>query len=768
MAKENRIRKGNAMTMIVCVALAVAVITVRLFYLSFFKFDEYQKKVIDQLTTEIKVSADRGYIYDSNMNVLASNYTVYDISISPSRINDLSEGAKILEIWKSYYPDSTLTNVPEIIADFLSETLEIEKSEILAKINKKKSLYATIDKGVEAEVADKIRDFVNKLELDEQIFINAASKRYYPYSTLASHTLGFAGSDNNGLYGLEYYYDETLSGTDGKYIIARDAYGKEMPFDYESYVEAIDGNSVVTTIDMRVQAVLEKYLKEANITFGSTNGVSGIVMNVNTGAILAMGSYPTFDINEPFKLSDYYQAILDSSGYSEGSEEYKNELAKLRSEMWRNKSVNTVYMPGSTFKIVTVAVSLEEKLARLNDSFYCSGSHLVPGYHRPIKCHKVHGHGALTLVGGLQESCNPVMMTLAERMGQDTFYKYFKSFGYLEKTGIDLSGEGTGVFYSPDSFSTVDLACASFGQNFGISMLQHIVGISAAVNGGNLVVPHLMDKVVDANGNVVKSFETTVRRNVISASTSKDICNILGEATAKTQSSRNAYVAGYRVGAKTGTTEKTDKRDENGEATLRIGSCVAFAPADNPQYIILIVNDEPRKGSQWGSVNAAPYAGMVLEEILPILGVEPKYTEEELKTLTIEVGNFVGKTKTSAERTIEKLGCEVEFIGTGDKVTAQSPSKNSTFTKGYGKITLYLGTDAEEKEYTVPDVTGMNVAAANQMLINAGFNVKINGIKNFGLGTEVKVLSQNPKAGTTYKAGEVVVISSAYTENGDE
>ncbi len=769
MAKETRIREGNAKTVIICVILVAAVITGRLFYLSFMKFDEYQQKVIDQLTTEIKVSADRGYIYDSNMNVLASNYTVYDISISPSRINSLSEASKILEVWNKYYPNTGVTSVPEIIASFLSDTLEIDKKEILDKINKKKSLYATIEKGVEADKADKIRDFVEKLELDEQVFVNAASKRYYPYSSLASHTLGFTGSDNNGLYGLEYYYDEVLSGTDGKYIIARDAYGKEMPFDYESYVEAIDGNSLVTTIDMRVQAVLEKYLKEASETFGTTNGVSGIVMNVNTGAILAMGSYPDFDLNNPFVLSEYYNNLLTGAGLSEGSDEYSKKLASLRSEMWRNKAVNTVYMPGSTFKIITVAVTLEEQLAKLNEGFYCSGSHLVPGYGRPIKCHKTYGHGALTLIGGLQESCNPVMMTLAERMGQETFYKYFKSFGYLEKTGIDLSGEGKGVFYSPDAFSQVDLACASFGQNFGISMLQHIVGISAAVNGGNLVVPHIMERVVDSEGKVIKEFENTIRRTVISAATSRDICNILGDATAKTQSSRNAYVAGYRVGAKTGTTEKTDKRDENGEATLRIGSCVAFAPADNPQYIILIVNDEPREGSQWGSVNAAPYAGMVLEEILPMLGVEPEYTDEELKSLTIQVGNYVNKTKESAEKLIEKLGCDVEFIGNGNKVTAQSPRKDTLFTKGCGKITLYLGDDEGETEYvTVPDVTGMNVATANQTLINAGFNVRVKGIKNFGLGSEAKVISQYPVAGTSYKKGEVIEVSSAYTENGEE
>ena len=766
MPRNNRIASWRVNVAIVAVILVVSLIAARLLELCLFRFDEYQKKVIDQLTTEIKVSANRGLIYDANMNVLASNYTVYDISVSPSRINALVNEEKFHEIWTKYYPDSQVTRLTDVISDFLSETLDLDKSAVLSKISKKKTLYATIKKGVDADTAVEISEFVEKLGLDDQIFVKPASKRYYPYSTLASHTLGFTGTDNNGLYGIEYYYDEILSGTDGKYIIARDAYGNEMPFDYESYIEAIDGSSVVTTIDMRVQAVLEKYLKEASQRFNTQNGVSGIIMNIDTGAILAMGSYPDFDLNTPFELSEYYQKLLDESGLEKNTPKYNEKIGLLRTEMWKNKSVNTVYMPGSTFKIITVATTLEEKLANLTEGFYCSGSHLVPGYNRPIKCHKVSGHGNQTLALGLQNSCNPVMMTLAERMGTETFYKYFKNFGYLEKTGIDLPGEQKGVFYSESAFGTVDLACASFGQNFGISMLQHIVGISAAVNGGNLVVPHVLDKVVDAEGNVIQSYDTTVRRQVISQSTSKEICNILGDLTATQQSSKYAYVPGYRVGAKTGTTEKTDKRDENGEATLRVGSCVAFAPADDPKYIILIVNDEPTyapgSGDQYGSNNAAPYAGMILEEILPMLGIEPVYTEEELKTITVNVGNYVGNSRSSAEYYLGELGCQYEFVGDGNKVTAQSPAAGTSFTKSSGKIILYMGTEAQKDEYTVPDVVGMNAASANQLIINSGFAVKINGIKNFGLGADVRVLSQSPAAGTKLKAGEVVTISVAY------
>ena len=760
MAENNKVTKGSALTVVVAVSVAVAIIVVRLFYLSVFKFEEYQKKVIDQLITENKVSADRGYIYDTNMNVLAANYTVYDISVSPSKIAKLTSEEKLSDVWNKYYPGSSSSDIGRIIASFLATTLELEEDSVLAKISKHTSLYANILKGVEAEKADKIREFIEKLDLSDEIFVNAASHRYYPYDNLASHTLGFAGSDNTGLYGIEYYYDDILSGTDGKYIIARDAYGNEMPFEYESYVEAVDGYSIVSTIDMRVQAVLEKYIKEASETFGTTNGVSGIVMDINTGAILAMASYPDFNLNDPFTLSEYYQKMLDGSGLEEGSKEYSQKLTSLRQEMWKNKSVNTVYMPGSTFKIITVSMTLEEKLAALNESFNCRGFHMVPGYGRPIKCHVTYGHGTLTLRQGLQKSCNPVMMTLAERIGGDTFYEYFKNFGYLEKTGIDLPGEETGVFYSQNNFGPVDLACASFGQNFGISMLQHIVAISAAANGGNLVVPHVVDRIIDSDGNVIKETETVIKRNVVSTETSKNICDILAEAAANAQSSTNAYIPGYRVATKTGTTEKTDKRDETGAATLRIGSCVTFAPADDPQYIILIVNDEPRLGSQWGSVNAAPYAGMVFEEVLPLLGVEPVYTEEELEQLTVTVGNYVGRTRERAEKLIASLGCKVEIIGDGDKVTAQTPAKGSTFTKGSGKITLYLGTEADETEYTVPNVVGMNLTSANQLIINSGFNVKINGVKNYGLGSELTVISQSPAAGTKLKAGSVVTITS--------
>ena len=760
MAENNKSIRSSALTIIVILSVVVSIIVVRLFYLSVFKFEEYQKKVIDQLITENKVSADRGYIYDANMNVLAANYTVYDISVSPSKIAKLTSEEKLSDVWNKYYPGVSSSDISGIIASFLAQTLDLDEESVLAKINKHQSLYANILKGVESEKADKIREFIEKLDLSDEIFVNAASQRYYPYDNLASHTLGFAGSDNTGLYGIEYYYDDILSGTDGKYIIARDAYGNEMPFEYESYVEAVDGYSIVSTIDMRVQAVLEKYIKEASETFGTTNGVSGIVMDINTGAILAMASYPDFNLNDPFTLSEYYQNLLDNSGLAEGSKEYSQKLSTLRQDMWKNKAVNTVYMPGSTFKIITVSMTLEEKLASLTESFTCAGYHMVAGYGKPIKCHVTYGHGVLDLRQGLQKSCNPVMMTIAERIGADLFYEYFKNYGYLEKTGIDLPGEETGVFYSQNNFGPVDLACASFGQNFGISMLQHIVAISAAANGGNLVVPHVVDRIIDSNGTVIKETETVVKRKVVSEETSKNICDILAEAAANAQSSTNAYVPGYRVATKTGTTEKTDKRDETGAATLRIGSCVTFAPADDPQYIILIVNDEPREGSQWGSVNAAPYAGMVLEEILPLLGVEPVYTEEELEQLTITVGNYVGRTRESAEKLINSLGCEIEIIGTGDKVTAQSPAKGSTFTKGSGKITIYLGVEANEEEYVVPNVVGMNLTSANQLMINSGFNVKINGVKNFGLGSELTVISQSPAAGTKLKAGTVVTITS--------
>lgn len=760
MPANNKVTKGSALTVVVAVSVIVAIIVVRLFYLSVFMFDEYQKKVIDQLITENKVSASRGLIYDANMNVLAANYTVYDISVSPSKIAKLTSEEKIADVWNTYYPGVSSSDISGIIADLLASALELDREDVLAKLAKKTSLYANIKKGVESDKAEKIREFIDKLDLHDEIFVNAASQRYYPYDNLASHAIGFAGADNEGLFGIEYQYNDVLSGTDGKYIIARDAYGNEMPFEYESYVEAVDGYSIVSTIDMRVQAVLEKYIKEASETFGTTNGVSGIVMDINTGGILAMATYPDYNLNDPFTLSEYYQKLLDASELEKGSKEYSSKLASLRYDMWKNKSVNTVYMPGSTFKIITVSMTLEEKLATLTESFNCSGFHMVPGYNRPIKCHVTYGHGTLSLRQGLQKSCNPVMMTLAERIGGNLFYDYFENYGYLEKTGIDLPGEETGVFYPRGNFGPVDLACASFGQNFGISMLQHIVAISAAVNGGNLVVPHVVDQIIDSDGNVIKNIDTVVKRQIVSKETSEAICDILAEAAANAQSSTNAYVPGYRVATKTGTTEKTDKRDETGAATLRIGSCVTFAPADDPQYIILIVNDEPRLGSQWGSVNAAPYAGMVLEEILPLLGVEPVYTEEELEELTITVGNYVGRTRASAEKLIAALGCDVEIIGEGEKVTAQTPAKGASFTKGSGKITIYLGAEPDENTYTVPDVVGMNLTSANQTVINAGFNVKISGVKNYGLGSELSVIAQSPAAGTKVKAGTVVTITS--------
>ena len=469
---------------VLCVLLLLvfALLGARIFAIQFFGFEKYQQKVLDQMTTESPVRAARGLILDSTGRVLASNQTVYRVTLFPAVIAKADDSAVL----------------SELIADGLGALLpDVGYDKIISHISHKTSLERTVARAVDREKADKILDFIKKEGLADMISVDAVTTRYYPYESLAAQVLGFTGSDGQGLYGLELTYNTALSGTDGAYITARDSMGNEMPNSYEAYVPAIDGGTLHTTLDAYVQAVLEEELERAMIESDAQNRVCGIVMDVNTGAILAMATGPSFDLNDPFTLSEAYAAELTALGTDLEDEEYKALQNRLLLEMWSNKASTEIYMPGSTFKILTCAMALEEDaVIDLNERFYCSGALQVAD--RTIHCHKKGGHGSLTFEEGLQDSCNPVMMTIASRIGCDRFYEYVKAFGLLEKTGIDLPGEGNSIFHSASSFTTLDLATASFGQNFKISALQLITAIAAVANGGDLLTPYLVESITDA------------------------------------------------------------------------------------------------------------------------------------------------------------------------------------------------------------------------------------------------------------------------------
>ncbi len=715
-------------------------LAVRIFFIQFFDFGRYQQKVLDQLTTRSTVRAARGAILDSAGRVLATNRTVYRISLYPSVIADADEKTR------------------ELIVRGLSESVEgLSADKVREHLSHTNELMRTVVRETDHDTASGVVAFVAEHKLSEMIAVEAVSDRYYPYGSLAAQVLGFTGSDAQGLYGLELQYNTALSGVAGSYITARDSTGNRLPNQYEAYLPAVDGATLNTTIDAFVQAVLEKELEATMIESGAANRTCGIVMDVNTGAILAMATAPTFDLNDPFTLNAYAEAELNALGLLPGSEEYTKTKNALLLESWSNKAVTEIYMPGSTFKALTCSMVLEEDaVTNLEERFFCSGALTVAD--RLIHCHKVGGHGSLTFTEGLQNSCNPVMMTISARIGTACFYEYVSSFGLLEKTGIDLPGEGNSIFHAKSSFTGLDLATASFGQNFKVSILQMITAISAVANGGKLVTPYVVESIVDAGGNTTYRHETQIRRQVISAETAKTVSKILEGGVSGDGGAKNAYVAGYRVAAKTGTSEKIGD-DRN----ARIGSCIGFAPADDPKIAVIIVVDEPTDGSKYGSVVAAPYVGNVFEAVLPYLGVEPSYTDEEQANLTVTVPNLMGYRKEEAAKLLETVGISYRLVGEGGVVTAQAPAAGSKVLQKGACVALTLGSEEQESLVTVPELIGLTAAEANRLLVDQGFNVAIGGAKDY-FKVDKTVMGQFPAAGTALPVGSVVTVYFPYEE----
>ncbi len=744
---------GRATALLVLVCALFLLLLIRVLILQTVHYDRYQKKVIEQITTQAEVLADRGNIYDRNGVPLATNITTYRVFISPSSIaQEQQEKNK----------NNENINLAELISRELSDILGVTYDFVMSETGRTRYLDRTIKKGVDEVTADRVRALIDEYGLQHMIYLQASNTRYYPYSTLASHVLGFTGSDGKGLYGLEYSYNTLLQGTNGRYITARDAQGNEMPYEYEEYIEAEDGYHLTTTLDVFVQAALEEQVANACIESGGKNRAAGIVMNVNTGEILGMAVYPSFDLNSPRTLDMDSQILLDSAGLDPQSEEYSKLYQELLLKMWSNKAVTDSYIPGSTFKVITAAMALEEDVVDVNDQFQCTGVKEVLGHW--IHCHKRSpGHGTLTFTQGIQQSCNPVLMTVGGLLGTEKFHNYMTAFGYLEKTGIDLPGEGFSLISSKENFTELDLAIYAFGQNFNVTLLQQITAISAVANGGYLVTPHLLSTVTDAEGNVVKSYDTNVRRQVVSSEICKTVSSILEGGVSGDGGAKNAYVAGYRIAAKTGTSEKKNE----GAIGKYICSTVAYAPADDPQYACLIIVDEPSRGVLYGSVVAAPYVAKVMERILPYLGVEAVYSEAELDRMTVTAPDCIGWSGSYAKRT---YGEKMNVIVIGDEngvVYKQYPEKDTVMEKGSATLILYTGKNPEVETVKVPDLVGMSAKAANQTLINAGLNVRITGTKNYTTGSTVTVISQSVAPGTEVPKGTVIEVYFLSLEDED-
>ena len=748
---------------IICIALTVLLLllSLRILFYQTIQFKHFDQKVLDQITQETTVSANRGNIYDTNGVVMATNITTYRLFLDP---------AAIMRQSSKYGVDYA-----EIIARGVAaiDSLGLTYEDVMKQAGYTKYRDRTLARHISEEQADEVRRLIEEKKLDDKalLFLQATSKRYYPYDTLACHVLGFTGSDGSGLYGLEYTYNELLRGTDGKYIGARDTYGNELVYDYESYVPAIDGYNVTTTIDVYIQAELESQLKESYIESDAKNRACGIVMDVDTGAILAMAVYPPYDLNNPSVLNEQSQKTLEESELEEGSDEYEALRQNLMLSMWNNKAITELYMPGSTFKVITAAMSYEEGIVKDEEKFSCPGYHYVNG--QKIKCHYHAGHGMLTFARGLQQSCNPVLMQMGLRLGVDNYYKYFSELGYFEKTGIDASGEEytkEGVtFWDSDTFRSADiyLATASFGQNFKISPIAHLTAINTVANDGKLVKPHFIKEVTDKDGKVIYSYETEVKRQVFSKETCDTVSQILEEGVATDGGSKAAYIPGFRIAAKTGTSEKKDVHDT--EYIPYVCSAVAFAPAEKPEVSVLFMVDEPTDGVLYASVIAAPYVGSLLEEVLPYIGVEAIYSEEEIKNKAISTPALVAAKTQTAKELGEMLGFEVEIVGDGEYVKAQSPSWGKLVEPGSAKIILYTTDEAVESAKTVkvPDLTGMTAVAANGTLANLGLNIKISGTNNYLSGKGAVVVEQSPAAGETVDEGEVVEVIFRYLDDSE-
>ena len=728
--------------------LIAAALIARLWYIQIYQADKYRTGAFEQYTTEISISPKRGTIYDRNMTALAVSATVETVFISPFDIANQNEGK----------PEGKLVDIEKKknqIADFLSETLDVDRANIIERMGRTNSKYQIIKKQVDRETADKIREFINKEEIIG-IHLEEDIKREYPYGNLASHVIGHTNSESVGIEGVESFYESYLKGSSGKIVTAQDAEGQDMPFKYESYIEAENGANVVLTIDWQIQSILEKHLEIALRDTKAQNRVFGIVVDVNTMEILAMSTKPDYDLNNPYKLDELSQAKLDAFV---GTEEEKNEKrSELMYGLWKNKVITEIYEPGSTFKLITGAMALEENAVSETDTFYCSGSKNVGGYN--IGCHQRGGHGYETFEQGLQNSCNPVFMDLAEKIGKFKFYNYFEAYGFTEKTGIDLAGEVSGIYHTDiNGFNQTELAVYSFGQTFKITPLQQIRGVAAVANGGKLLKPRVVKALVDDDGNIIKSYDAELVRTVNSEETSKTLMTYLMNGI-NVGSTKNAYVKGYKIAAKTGTSQKRDK-----EGNLYIGSCVAFEPADNPQIAILVGIDEPSNGDYYGGVIAAPVVSSVLTEVLPYLNIEPTLTSDEAANAEIAVHDYKNLSVESAKEIAANGGFGTKGIGKGKVVTEQLPRYGSKLPAG-GVVILYTDNITPSDSVSVPDVTGYAPNQANKVLINSSLNVKMEGAYRENVDGCVAV-KQSPEAGTAVKPGTVVEVEFRHMDSSD-
>lgn len=728
-----RLRQRTAILILLILVLGFGAAVLRLTYLTTVQSSELQESAVDLQLADTTVSAKRGTIYDANGNVLAESASVWQVVMSPVNFkNDKQRQAA---------------------AKGLSEIFDLEYNDVLDD-TKQQSHYVVVKRRIESDEREKVLELIDTLKKDYScsgvIQLLDDYKRYYPKNSLASSVIGFTGSDDQGLEGIEYEYDSYLSGTPGRIITAQNARGTDMPFRYEQNVESEDGNNVYLTIDETIQSICEKYMQKGVEDNNVLNKGVCIAMDVNTGAILAMVTTDGYDLNNPYELSAKDKKKIKSTPKKKQAEA---ESAAL-SNMWRNKAVADTYMPGSVFKMCVASAALEENLVNEKTSFTCTGSILVEG--ETIHCSNIAGHGTQSFVEAISNSCNPAFVQIGQMLGASKFRQYYQGFGFSDKTGIDLPGEAEDSFWEEGKMGGVDLAVASFGQNFKITPIQMITACAAVSNGGYVVQPHVVSKITDSKGNVIKTVDKKVKRQVISDDTSKKMNEYL-EYNTERQGAAAGYISGYKVAGKTGTSEKKDiTKVESSFSEDYISSFCGYAPADDPQIAMLVFFDTPDGDAYYGSQVSSPVFINIMSEVLPYLDVKTSYTDEELGYVDASAGDYTGVSVDEAKTAVEADGFTATVKGNGSTVISQIPTVSSGLQKG-GSIVLYTDSDSQSETVSVPSLIGLSPDEVNNVASAYGLNVSFSGATTSS-GTSS---SQNIEAGTSVSPGTVITVSFA-------
>ena len=752
-AANRTILKRTAVLMGLFGAAVFIPLILKLISLQIIQFDTLSQLAAENQTRISNITPSRGTIYDRNMNVLAVSADVENVCIDP---NELSLSGQDLDA----------------IADNLSALLCVSKEKITGLMADTSYRYQIVKRKVEQQEAAAVRDYISREKITG-VYLEPDTKRYYPYGALASQVLGFVGSDNVGLDGVEAACDGALTGQNGSITAARGNYGTQMQFHFEQYADAVNGNDVVLTIDQTVQEMLEKHMQEAINQYDVQNGAFGVVMDVNTGDILAMATLGGYDPNNYAVIYDAKTSEELEQQYNEAMEAegelqeqllgaYNTAVANARLSQWRNRVISDGYEPGSTFKSITLASALEEGAVSLSDSFYCSGSTTIKGRTRALHCWRSAGHGQQSTAEALQNSCNVAFANIGIRLGGEKLYEYVHKFGLTEKTGIELGGEASGIFFdeatlaNPDSYAS--LSSAAFGQTFKITPIQLVRAVAAVVNGGYVLEPHVVHQVLSPEGDVVETRGRTVLRQAISEETSQTMCQLL-ESVVSQGTAKNAQIAGYRIGGKTGTSEKIDVFDEDGNPVQdKIVSFVGIAPMDDPRYICLVALDTPSRETGYyisGGQMGAPTVRDVLADILPYLGIQPDYSEEAVQRTDVSMPEVSGMALSDAKKALEEKNLTCRTVGQGDTVQGQVPAAGAIIPGG-SETVLYLDTAPEQTEVSVPDVTGKDAETANRLITQAGLYMKIIGAT--GNGGTILATRQTPAAGEAAEKGAVVEV----------